>query len=186
MSVRRPTQDERATGAEPLTQFGRMCATLGIKIIPASSPQAKGRIERNHGTYGSGTRREHRRGRGVVEPGQRDDDVHQGGVVHGCAVGGLRVVEAGVVVVRQPATGPERRDHERRGTTARQYGNELHQPGHGDRRPWGGTAAADLGGEPMHHLLMAASVTFTLPCIFIFFLAQRYFVRGIVLSGVKG
>jgi len=33
-----------------LTQFGRMCATLGIQIIAASSPQAKGRIERNHGT----------------------------------------------------------------------------------------------------------------------------------------
>ena len=33
-----------------MTQFGRMCAALGIKIIPASSPQAKGRIERNHGT----------------------------------------------------------------------------------------------------------------------------------------
>jgi len=49
--VRRPNQEERATGAEPLTQFGRMCATLGIKIIPASSPQAKGRIERNHGTH---------------------------------------------------------------------------------------------------------------------------------------
>jgi hypothetical protein len=27
-----------------------MCATLGIQIIPASSPQAKGRVERNHGT----------------------------------------------------------------------------------------------------------------------------------------
>lgn len=49
--VRRPNQEERATGAEPLTQFGRMCAALGIKIIPASSPQAKGRIERNHGTH---------------------------------------------------------------------------------------------------------------------------------------
>jgi transposase len=49
--VRRPNQDERETGAEPLTQFGRMCARLGIKIIPASSPQAKGRIERNHGTH---------------------------------------------------------------------------------------------------------------------------------------
>jgi len=46
--------------------------------------------------------------------------------------------------------------------------------------------AAGLGGDPMEHLLMAASVTFTLPCILIFFLAQRYFVRGIVLSGVKG
>ena len=49
--VRRPNQEERATGAAPLTQFGRMCAILGIKIIPASSPQAKGRIERNHGTH---------------------------------------------------------------------------------------------------------------------------------------
>ena len=49
--VRRPNQEERATGAEPLTQFGRMCAALAIKIIPASSPQAKGRIERNHGTH---------------------------------------------------------------------------------------------------------------------------------------
>jgi hypothetical protein len=49
--VRRPNQEERASGAEPLTQFGRMCAALGIKIIPASSPQAKGRIERNHGTH---------------------------------------------------------------------------------------------------------------------------------------
>jgi transposase len=48
--VRPPNADERVTGAEPLTQFGRMCATLGIRIIPASSPQAKGRIERNHGT----------------------------------------------------------------------------------------------------------------------------------------
>ena len=44
-------QEERETGAEPLTQFGRMCAALGITIIPASSPQAKGRIERNHGTH---------------------------------------------------------------------------------------------------------------------------------------
>lgn len=49
--VRRPNQEERETGAEPLTQFGRMCAVLGIKIIPASSPQAKGRIERMHGTH---------------------------------------------------------------------------------------------------------------------------------------
>jgi transposase len=49
--VRRPNQEERVTGAEPFTQFGRMCAALGIKIIPASSPQAKGRIERNHGTH---------------------------------------------------------------------------------------------------------------------------------------
>jgi transposase len=49
--VRVPTEEERVTGVAPLTQFGRMCATLGITIIPASSPQAKGRIERNHGTH---------------------------------------------------------------------------------------------------------------------------------------
>jgi hypothetical protein len=49
--VRQPNQEERDTGAEPLTQFGRMCAQLGMRIIPASSPQAKGRIERNHGTH---------------------------------------------------------------------------------------------------------------------------------------
>ena len=49
--VRPPNQEERATGAEPLTHFGRMCGKLGITIIPASSPQAKGRIERHHGTH---------------------------------------------------------------------------------------------------------------------------------------
>jgi transposase len=49
--VRPPTEEERLTDTEPLTQFGRMCAQLGIRIIPASSPQAKGRIERNHGTH---------------------------------------------------------------------------------------------------------------------------------------
>jgi hypothetical protein len=49
--VRKPTAAEQDTGIEPLTQFGRMCHELGIRIIPASSPQAKGRIERNHGTH---------------------------------------------------------------------------------------------------------------------------------------
>jgi len=49
--VRVPTAEEAVTGAVPLTQFGRMCAALGIQIIAASSPQAKGRVERNHGTH---------------------------------------------------------------------------------------------------------------------------------------
>lgn len=49
--VREPNAEERATGAVPLTQFGRMCASLGIQIIAANSPQAKGRVERNHGTH---------------------------------------------------------------------------------------------------------------------------------------
>jgi len=35
----------------PVTQFGRMCQRLGIQILAASSPQAKGRVERNHGTH---------------------------------------------------------------------------------------------------------------------------------------
>jgi hypothetical protein len=49
--VRESTAEEQVTGAVPLTQFGRMCAALGIQIIAASSPQAKGRVERNHGTH---------------------------------------------------------------------------------------------------------------------------------------
>jgi transposase len=49
--VRVPNAEEQVTGAVPLTQFGRMCASLGIQIIAASSPQAKGRVERNHGTH---------------------------------------------------------------------------------------------------------------------------------------
>ncbi len=36
--------------ARPLTKFGLICSKLGIELIPASSPQAKGRVERSHGT----------------------------------------------------------------------------------------------------------------------------------------
>jgi hypothetical protein len=49
--VRKPTAAELAQDQAGLTQFGRMCATLGIRIIAASSPQAKGRVERGHGTH---------------------------------------------------------------------------------------------------------------------------------------
>ena len=48
---RRPTSREAIEGIEPETQFGRMCAKLDIRIIAASSPQAKGRVERHHGTH---------------------------------------------------------------------------------------------------------------------------------------
>jgi multiple sugar transport system permease protein len=41
-------------------------------------------------------------------------------------------------------------------------------------------------GEPKEHLLMAATVIATIPCILLFFAAQRFFVRGIVMSGIKG
>jgi transposase len=49
--VRAATATELVAGRVPLTQFGRMCAALQIQIIPARSPQAKGRVERNHGTH---------------------------------------------------------------------------------------------------------------------------------------
>jgi Winged helix-turn helix len=45
------TPGERLRGEEPITQFGRMCEKLGIELIAASSPQAKGRVERVHGTH---------------------------------------------------------------------------------------------------------------------------------------
>jgi ABC-type glycerol-3-phosphate transport system permease component len=44
----------------------------------------------------------------------------------------------------------------------------------------------ETGGLPMQHILMAATVMTTLPPVILFFAAQRYFVRGIVLSGLKG
>ncbi len=49
--VRSPNAEERARGEAAVTQFGRMCAKLGIRIIAASSPPAKGRVERAHGTH---------------------------------------------------------------------------------------------------------------------------------------
>lgn len=49
--VREPTEAELLAGDVVLTQFGRMCAKLGTRIIAANSPQAKGRVERNHGTH---------------------------------------------------------------------------------------------------------------------------------------
>ena len=42
------------------------------------------------------------------------------------------------------------------------------------------------GGEPMVQLLMAASLMMTLPCVLLFFFGQQYFVRGVVMSGLKG
>ncbi len=43
---------------------------------------------------------------------------------------------------------------------------------------------ASYGGTAWN-LLMAASLVAVLPCVALFFLAQRYFVQGIVISGVK-
>ncbi len=48
---REPTVEEQLAGKEPLTAFGRAISKLGIEIIKAYSPQAKGRVERSHGVY---------------------------------------------------------------------------------------------------------------------------------------
>lgn len=46
--------------------------------------------------------------------------------------------------------------------------------------------APEVGGEPMQHLLMAVCIMSMIPVIAIFFLGQRFFVQGIVMSGIKG
>jgi transposase len=46
---REPTKDEQLAGRPALTAFGKACHKLSIQVIPAASPQAKGRIERRHG-----------------------------------------------------------------------------------------------------------------------------------------
>ncbi len=48
---REPTIEEQLAGQEPTTAFGKACAKLDIEMITAHSPQAKGRVERNHGVY---------------------------------------------------------------------------------------------------------------------------------------
>ena len=45
-----PSIAEQLAGQEPQTQFGRAMEALGIKLILANSPQAKGRVERMNGT----------------------------------------------------------------------------------------------------------------------------------------
>lgn len=51
VTEREPTLEEQLAGQEPLTAFGKACHKLGIEIIPANSPQAKGRVERSHALY---------------------------------------------------------------------------------------------------------------------------------------
>ena len=46
------TVEEQLEGKEKTkTQFGRALEELGVRLIPAYSPQAKGRIERLFGTF---------------------------------------------------------------------------------------------------------------------------------------
>jgi transposase len=50
-SPREPTVVEQLANQRPLTQFGRAMEELGVGIIKAYSPQAKGRIERRWGVF---------------------------------------------------------------------------------------------------------------------------------------
>ena len=50
-SPREPTIIEQLANQRPLTQFGRAMEELGVGIIKAYSPQAKGRIERQWGVF---------------------------------------------------------------------------------------------------------------------------------------
>jgi ABC-type glycerol-3-phosphate transport system permease component len=47
-------------------------------------------------------------------------------------------------------------------------------------------STATAGGQPREHLMMAASMMMTLPCVVLYVTLQRYFTRGIVMSGIKG
>lgn len=40
--------------------------------------------------------------------------------------------------------------------------------------------------RPQDHLLMGAALMVALPCLILFFVAQKYFVQGIVTTGIKG
>jgi hypothetical protein len=48
---KRTLEDELAGLARPQSQFERALSELGVRVIPAYSPQAKGRIERLFGTF---------------------------------------------------------------------------------------------------------------------------------------
>jgi hypothetical protein len=48
---RQATIEEQLQDSAPLTQFTRAMRELGIEVIPAHSPEAKGRVERSFGTH---------------------------------------------------------------------------------------------------------------------------------------
>jgi hypothetical protein len=50
-SPTKATLEQELAGEQPRSQFGRLLAELGIELIVARSPQAKGRIERLWGTF---------------------------------------------------------------------------------------------------------------------------------------
>ncbi len=49
--LRKEEDEEELVEAKWLTHFSKACKKLGIEVIKAYSPQAKGRVERNHAVY---------------------------------------------------------------------------------------------------------------------------------------
>jgi multiple sugar transport system permease protein len=49
-----------------------------------------------------------------------------------------------------------------------------------------GSSQGALVAPPQDNLLMGAALMVALPCLILFFVAQKYFVQGIVMSGIKG
>ena len=49
-STGKPTVEQQLRGQEPLSEFARAAKELGVRLIFAGSPQAKGRVERSFGT----------------------------------------------------------------------------------------------------------------------------------------
>jgi multiple sugar transport system permease protein len=48
------------------------------------------------------------------------------------------------------------------------------------------TQGSAVVSRPQDHLLMGAALMVAAPCLILFFIGQRYFVQGIVTSGIKG
>lgn len=61
----------------------------------------------------------------------------------------------------------------------------LNQPNHRTAAVALSFFQSQYGGTP-YNLLMAAALVMLLPVLVLFFVAQRYFIQGIVVSGVKG
>lgn len=66
--TREASLEEQLADSGPETQFARAMRELGVELIPAYSPQAKGRVERRHGLFQDRLVKEMRlRGIGTIE-----------------------------------------------------------------------------------------------------------------------
>jgi multiple sugar transport system permease protein len=52
--------------------------------------------------------------------------------------------------------------------------------------PVGYLVPGSSGGQPQFNLMAAGNLVFIVPVMVVFFIGQRYFVQGIVTSGLKG